>query len=115
MALKTWVSDFWDTHKFGADEDQEDDAINDDCDEEVQNREASATAVDAIHSLFLDHTECASIDATKMFLSSATSRGDPRLLAKLRSWTDTLLKKLNVESGRPGASKANLPGSVAKR
>lgn len=100
-ALKDWIADFWDSHKTGTNEDQEeDDLVDEDCDGEVQNGESSATATAAIHSLFSDHEECNNAEATQTFLSSATSRGDPGLLAQLKAWTDKLFKDLKVESGK---------------
>ncbi|KAF9635186.1 hypothetical protein BFW01_g6081 [Lasiodiplodia theobromae] len=98
-ALKDWVGDFWDSRQVGADEEDGDDLDGDDFDDEVKSGEGSATAVEAIHSLFSDHDECKGLEETKAFLSTAKSREDSRLVAKLKAWMESLLKKLGVEMG----------------
>lgn len=84
---------------MGADEEDGDDLDGDDFDDEVKSGEGSATAVEAIHSLFSDHDECKGLEETKAFLSTAKSREDSRLVAKLKAWMESLLKKLGVEMG----------------
>ncbi|OJD40252.1 uncharacterized protein BKCO1_1000386 [Diplodia corticola] len=99
-ALKDWVRNFWDSYKAGTSEDGEDDedSTEKDVDQAIQEGEVSTTATDALFSLFADHEECASPEATKQFLITATSREDPNLLGRLKRWTDSLLKSLGVTS-----------------
>ncbi|KAK0645150.1 hypothetical protein DIS24_g8236 [Lasiodiplodia hormozganensis] len=99
-ALREWVIDFWDSHKSGPDDHDDEDYMGEDFEEQLESGEGSATACDAIHSLFSDHEECRDLESTKNFLSTTTDRGDPAILGQMKVWMDALLKSLGVESSQ---------------
>lgn len=104
-ALRSWVSDFWDTRKSGVGGDEEEDDEDyaegeSDVDDEIAAGQGSATAADAIFSLFSNRDECKDLETTKKFLSTAKMRGDPRIISQLKVWLDALFQNLGVDSGK---------------
>lgn len=70
-------------------------------DEEGEESEAVArTALESLRALLSDREEFQDDAAAKAYLYTASSKSEPRIMSKLRSWTDELYERLQIDGGQ---------------
>ena len=69
-------------------------------DDDTDDSQDAATTMECFLALFADHEEFVDEEAADAFLSTATSYNDPKILGKLREWTDNILRRFRGYDNR---------------